>query len=230
MKRISLLFTVAAMMLTAFIGCKKEDNRYHSILIYKPYAGVGYIYADQTLDSVIFSTTESFAFTSDVSWLTLDPSASKGTVKEGYILTTKFAIHLEPNTTGKVRNGVVTGKMYSEDFNQDVGLLYQQLPWHNIVRPIPRELSNMEIEFVGTDSAHWTRDSVKFTAYADWTLEPSADSYLTPRVKSGKAGRHTVELLLTPNATAEKKEATLSLSSNGATTIIKYVQLPKKEK
>lgn len=230
MKNISFMFMVGIMMLTTFVSCNKDDSKYHSIQLYRPWGGVGYIYADQTVDTVAFTTTENFSFASDASWIKVDPEKSKGTVKEGFMLTTYFPITIEPNTTGKVRTGVINGKMYSDDFNRDLNLLFQQLACHNIVRPIPVEISNMGIEFLAKDSAHWTKDSIRFTAYCDWKLETTDGSYLTPRVASGKPGRHTVILDLTPNTTTEKKEATLFLkSTNGVTTEMKYTQLPKKD-
>ena len=234
-KTLILPIAVAALM----ISCNKDSYR-HQIAIEYPSAPSP-IFADQTLDSVVFYTFDSYETKSyDCDWITIQNSSrypSSAKLENLYYSFYRVPIYLEiaPNTTGKVRTGHVSIHSYGEDnWSATAYAEYYQLYWHNITSPRPEytytDRNVTAATYAATDSALQMTDTLRFTAYAPWSLQTASDSYITPESTSGKAGIQKVALKVEPNPSTTKRKTTITLqSNNGATTPITYTQEGKKE-
>lgn len=232
----TILFPVALSAL--IMSCSKESYR-HQIAIEHPSAP-SVVFADQTRDSVVFYTFDSYEVKSNNSdWITVlssknYPSSAK--LDNLYYMFYRVPVFLEiaPNTTGKVRSGYVTIRSYGEDdWNTTAYAEYYQLYWHNITSPAPKysytDMDVTGVTYAATDSALQLTDTIRFTAHAPWTIEAATDSYITPKILSGQAGVQKIPLDIEPNATATKRETTITIKSdNGASTPITYTQEGRK--
>ncbi len=226
-------FVVLAVLTLA--ACDKESYR-HAISVSRPYSGqYGVAYADQTLDSIVFETFDSYRASSNASWLTLDPQMAEQKIPNSYWNMWQIVLpfSLSPNTTNETRDAIVSVNNYGDDdWNQTVQVSYLQLGWLNITRPaaafeaytsFPRTA-----EFELTDSATQAADSLVFSVYADWTLSCTS-SFVHLATTSGKAGKNVVNLTLDANEGTADRTDTIKLVSNGVTTPIALKQTGKKE-
>lgn len=234
----SILCALVALMCTMFVGCGESGS--HSFQIYHPnpqgmFGPIQYLYADETNDSVVFSTTDSYVMRSlEPTWLTLEDGREEVTGKvqnDGmslYLITTR--VSATPNATGKTREGAVQIK--TEKFS---GMAcYTQYPVFRFVRPRPYRESIDSIAIVLNDSSKVTKDSVTFNIQNDWTLAIDQDSatidWLSIDKTNGAKGLNTVHLTFNaPNTTERDRHAYLVLQSIGITNRIRINQLKQKK-
>ena len=199
---------IFALLLTliAASSCVKDPEQHRLVISYPD----GYpLYADQTEDSIIFGTFDSWKVHSLEPWITVKGESSKN-VTYNYYKFYVFGVDLDikPNTTGHTRYGSVEVDSYEY---QAYGF-YIQYGFLNIYHPQPNVLNIVEdyrlpdsVEFVLRDSADVLTDSICFKVRNDWTLTPVTDGkeaqWVTASQTSGKAGEQTVQLTMEPNTT-----------------------------
>ncbi len=224
------LFYCAALAL-ALVACDDEQSRHQITVVYPSNNGYGVGYADQTLDSIVLYTFDSYkcTVTQGDDWFTLDDNWKQATIQNSYynMFVASIPVYMETNTTDTSRVAYVNINNYGDDWNETVGLGYVQLGWLNVTRPTPQYvyldyIPNQAV-FAMSDSADVTVDSIAFTVEGNWTLESDA-SFVTPAASSGSAGEQVVRLSLSENNTSATRSATLTLTSNGVSTPITLVQ------
>ena len=195
------------------------------------------LYADQEKDSMVIVSTDSWKITPQGgNWLRF--SETSYDIPEGTrIVRRLIELSFSANKSGQSRTVETlieaNGHSYTKQFTQR--------PYMNIVRPMPVAGDEGDVaehpDFVLTDSFNVTRDSIEFYTYAQSVELESNAEWLTPEVKKIDRGQDdkrkkkcTVKLRMEQNDTVDPREAELKLNaSNGASTVIKVVQLPKKK-
>lgn len=232
MKRI--IFPLLFLMAIAMQSCSDGLDRHELSVVYPN----GYaLFADQTQDSLVFLTFDSWRVSSNASWITVTGKSSdniKYDYYKNYLIRVDLA--LEPNTTGHTRAGNVTVKSY----DYEGAGLYVQFPFLNITRPNPNVNKYYGdhyavpdgADFVLRDSADVVSDSLCFNVQKEWTLTfaPGADqSWLQLSATSGAAGYSAVPITLEQNLKPQERRTELLLTSSGITNQISVVQAKAKK-
>lgn len=212
-----------------------NDTDQHQLAVMYP--GVSLLYADNTTDSLVFLTFDSWSMHSNASWLTPRGKTS-ATVNHDASKRYQFIVYfdVEANTTGKSRWGNV--EVFSYEYSASA--YYLQLGCHNVMHPAGTPVTYINdnrnlpetIRFEATDSANVTLDSLCFSVQADWTLsfaEGEDATWLTPEKTAGTPGENIVRVSMTENTSDKERQTTLTLKSSGVSTDISFKQLPKKE-
>ncbi len=231
MKKITLLFALVSLV---FISSCKKESYYHWVALAHPTANqVAVVAADQTLDSVLFYTTDK-TFISPVSssWISIDEDKKVFNVENyyRYVWLVSTPLNFAPNTTGEPRKGTVQIHSVGEDdWDATCDAVYFQLSWHDITMPAPK-YSYKDSEVIGavfeaTDSATQVADTLKFVAYGNWTLTDG--SFAHPQSLAGEPGEQKVIVRLDENTATTDRDEEISLSSNGVATKVKFIQTAK---
>jgi len=216
----------------ALAACDKDTAR-HAINVTYP-NGYGVVYADQKVDTIVFSTFDSYRATANASWIIIDPQWASSTIQNSYwnLWQGQLPLSFDANTTGNSRSAIVSINNYGDDWDETVSASYVQLGWLDVTRPQPVLESYSDYPLTATfelaDSATQVTDTLEFTVYGDWTLTSNA-SFVTPEVTSGTKGENKVALKVTENTTASERNATITLGSSGVETSIVLKQEAKKE-
>lgn len=203
-------------------SCDKKTE-YHYTAIYYPTVK-GFVYADQTLDSINFVTFDSWQLTCDAAWLHIPENMQGGNVPEGYFIQPSVPLTFEPNTTGESRTALVN--LHAN--GNVLSTLYEQLPYLNVIYPARRN-SLCEL----TDSAFVTTDSLIFQAHGMWKVEfkDTDAEWITweeGTLKQGAPGRNKLVFNMQENRMPEERKAVIRLTSNGVADSVMIVQLPPK--
>ena len=225
MKKTFLLSALAFVAMLA--SCTGESKQEYKVLGIQPLVtGYHMIYADQMLDSVTVSSSRSWTTVFTQDWLYMDAADMNVTVPADVILQKVVKIHFEPNHTGKVR----IAQMQVDNKDHQVGRLFAQTAWHNIIEPSVsftdwEKMENPSFQLLLSKGAQ--QKTIIFTVYsAETTLSCDAD-WLTPEETIFAAGQHSVQLEVEANETSEMRTANITLtSSNGISTTIKVTQEP----
>lgn len=225
-----LLFLLAIVMQS----CSNGLDRHELTVVYPN----GYaLFADQTKDSIVFLTFDSWRVYSNASWISVEGKSNdniKYDYYKNYLIRVDLA--LEPNTTGRTRWGNVMVKSY----DYEGAGLYVQFPFLNITRPNPNVNGyygdNRNVpdaaDFILRDSADVVSDSLCFAVQKSWTLSfaPGADqSWLQLSATSGEDGYNVVPITLEQNLTSQERRTELILTSSGVTNQISVVQSQSKK-
>lgn len=205
------IFTLSlAVMALMIVSCNNESE-YHTTDIPYPYH---FMFADHTLDSLVYITTEPHTLSTEASWCTLDVSyiASLNEyirTHEG-IYTLSAIMQFEPNTTGKTRDASI--HINAGEYSS-VGL-FRQLSSLNITRPVRLfESSSLNDSLMAlTVDAVASTDSVCFTVEGNWTLTAPEGSFVSLERTVGKAGDNYVRLTVPAN-TGDERKTTLELTT-----------------
>ncbi len=228
MKKI--FYPVLFLLAFAMQSCSDGLDRHELRIVYpNSYA----LYADQTQDSLLFLTFDSWKATSNASWISIVGKSSE-TIKYDYYRNylIRVDLALETNTTGHTRMGNVKVKSY----DYEGAGLYVQFPFLNILRPNPNVNNYFGdhytvpdgADFILTDSDYTVRDSLCFNVQKDWSLAfaPGADqSWLKVSSTSGSQGYNVVSLSLEQNLATEERKTKLILTSSGGSNEISIVQM-----
>ena len=220
------LFTAVAASLMILAGCNKESY-YHEMSILRP-GQVAVTFADQPMDTLIFRTTDSFTISSNADWLSVPDSMKAGDIQNyyRYMWQVVSAVLLKPNTTGEMRTGQLSIHTWGDDWDKTNTATFQQVPWLNIVRPVPAySYKNNVITgafFIAEDSATQVTDTLQFQVYGDWTLTDG--KFVHPKVMSGEAGTISVAVDIDPKTDSAERRDSLTLTSCGVTTGIVFKQ------
>ena len=222
----------------ATIGCDNKDSEMHSVYIVYPNISQNYlsqglqpVFADQTEDTLSFSTTEAWELVSSADdWLHVPEGIKKYTnVKSNSIYSVSDLVNFEINNTGRKRWGYIT--VNAGEYSVSVG--YLQLPYLNIHRPMRivtgSDLATSVRDTLVTicDSCNVERDSITFTTYKKWTLTAKDGQWLAAGKTNGNEGYNKVYLSFTPNSTNKDRTDTLFLTSGGVVDAIAVKQYAK---
>jgi len=227
MKKTSFLFAAAAL---ALASCGDGDgNEMHYIEMLYPSSHAAVVMADQTSDSLVFASTDSWWLTSSADWCTFDPEYKHvENPYQGSWLSCKMFLTFTPNTTGQTRYAILS----IDGGESRNGATYAQVPYLGITRPQRLVSSDLMTDslYTLTLAAEAERDSVCFRTYSTWTLKTTAaEPWLTLSTAEGRADKHIVYLTMTANTTTAERRDTLVLVSNGVADSIPVVQqAPKK--
>lgn len=239
--RKTLLTVPMALAMLSIVSCNNDSYR-HQVAVAYP-SGTQVLFADQTSDSVIFITYDSYKVTSlNSSWLKVLSSKdypSEYTLQNPYYMGYRLRVNLqaEPNATDAPRLGQVNVYSYStfDDWAETAGAFYYQVNWHDVQRPYPQygrddNGNAISATFAARDSFSQVVDTLRFMAYDDWKLTTSEDSYAKPDKLSGGKGYQTILLSMEPNELNDTLYTTLTLQSahyDGVKTVITRKQAPK---
>lgn len=224
MKHSHLLILASLLLLGA---CGNGTGSHFTEIVY-PASRYRIVMADQTSDSLVIASTDSWNLLNDASEWCHYPSEFNyfNNKYSNTWLTINVPLTFDVNTTGKVRSALL-----KVDGGESTNAAYfSQVPFLGISRPmriVSNDLTQQQVYPLEL-AAESTLDSVAFTVYADWTLVPRKGSWLTLEVTQGQAGDHVVNLTVVPNTSAEERKDTLLLRSNGVQDTIFIVQkVPK---
>lgn len=225
MKKI--LFPLVTAMLLA--ACKKDAETHHINILHPTGGTMGVVYADQTLDSIVLVTTDSYRCSSTESWMSIDPKIGTKTLQNLYqtVHIIPVPVTFEVNMTGAARIGNVNIYTYGNDWNQQITTGFVQMGWPNIQRPAAlityNEAKPGKAIFELVLPAQEVKDSLIFDVRENWTLEGNG-AFVTPASRSGRNGRNVVMLSVEPNATKDARTDTFVLTTSGLSTTIKVTQ------
>lgn len=226
MKKIFLVFV--SVLVLGLTSCEKKGNSYEFAYVLYPEPS-SLLYADQTVDSLKFSTTFDWSLACSQDWLHFKSDSVAGTVHKGTYVIEKLMLQFDANTTDTLRHAIVN--LYAN--GNTLGAVYYQLPILNITIPSVENLyTNKKDNFILTDSAGQQRDSIVFCTYGEWTLTfdevtPDWLHWVEGTSLTGNPGTHKLYFLLDENTDEQEREAVLNLSSKGVTTPITIKQLAR---
>ena len=194
------------------------ENEYHSSKLYRPLPSTAlYVYADQQIDSIAFTTTESFKITTSQSWCTIPDGFDELTNRyANTVVQCVIPIRLEANTTGVDRSCVINIAAGEYPISTTV---YQTASL-NITWPNRTYVAEWELPATATEA------QLAFTTYDRWDLRAKEGDWITIPTDSlaGSKGETTVTFTFTKNPGADRRD-TLFLTSRGVTDTIPVVQL-----
>lgn len=235
----NLLFCALASL--AMLASCNHDSYRHGVNVVYPSA-MSLVFGDQTSDSILFTTFDSFQATSyDSDWIEVLSSSdypSSGKIPNNYYnyYLVRVNLKMQPNTGTKSRNGYVAVRSYSDDWEATAHGYYKQLPCHNVVRPYgipvyqkidgnPNDSTISTYRYEITDSARQVVDTLRFEAYDGWTLELPEDGFVKSAKTSGNKGYQVLLVDLEQNPSEQSRTTTVQLkSNNGVTTPITFIQ------
>lgn len=230
MKIRTLLIAAAAAL--ALTSCSEATNEYHSTQFY-PVTTDGIVaYADQTTDSTRVISYDSWTLNNTADWFDVSiQGGSKNnisvTIPAGYVASTRLDLTFQPNTTGKVRQSQLAA-ISAYDKIGTVSTPVTQHPYLNISYPAPyKETSSattptFSLNLSSSKSAYPLTTYTTFTVYSsDATLTSSAD-WITPEKTSGFTAsvKQKINITVQANTTGQARTATLTLTSNGISSVI----------
>ena len=234
-----------------FFSACTHDTYTHQVSIAYPSGEQGYIYADQTEDSICFFTFDSYHYYpyahNPGNFISIDSKYEKKKITNdpyNYWLIS-LPVYFTPNTTDSCRAGFVMVDCKSEmdDWTGTVYGTYYQLNWHCVANPAPKYTYNknrvpVSVDHTLRDSTQ-TSDKIVFYAWDDWSVSSSDPERVKPLTTSGRRSMHVsstalekieIPLELVPNDTPDTLRTNLTLKSdNGAKTTITVQQVPVKK-
>lgn len=231
MNRKKVLYFVSALsLLTCFSSCDKDmDNHILDVVYPKPF---NVLYADQTGDSIIFTTFDSYSIRSYAEWISVygDPSFSFN-YDSSNLYSFKRYLNISPNASGHTRSGIVGVNSYE----YSTGARYYQVGYVDITHPYPNAtsyvISNIpdSVSFALTDSANVYVDSLVFNVQDFWDLSfDSSDdaTWIGLDVNHGQGGARCVHISMQPNKDmVNDRNVTLILTTSGVVNKINVRQL-----
>ena len=228
------IFLLLVLLTAAMYSCSDNTDRHELSIVYPN----GFaLFADQTQDSIVFLTFDSWQVSSNASWISVVGKSREDITYDYY---KNYLIHvdlaLEPNTTGRTRMGNVMVRTY----DYEGAGLYVQYPFLNITHPtinLDTYIGNnnsvpSNMDFVLRDSANAVNDSLCFNVRKEWTLSfaSGADqTWLQLPTTSGAEGYNVVPITLEQNLTPQERKTELILTSSGVENHISIVQTGAKK-
>lgn len=225
----TIFFAAVALTVTA---CNKS-NEFHQTYVQDSYK---VIFADQTLDSVQYVTTETHSLTSNASWCRVDNSYQTSIneyikAHQG-IYKLSVGLALEPNTTGALRTAAVT--INAGEYSASSMII--QFCNLELARPqvvLSPDLSADSVSTLYLNGISDT-DSIMFRTNFPWTLTVPENSPITLEQTNGQAGFHTIRFSYDQNPLSQARKMEIHLTSatgteedSNITTIIPLIQATK---
>ena len=215
---------IGALLIAAsavFTACDTK-NEYHNLsFIPNTNQGIQMLFADQEKDTILFYSTDSWTASNVGEWFTLEKRSQD--FKQGTEYIFQLPIKVEPNRTGKSRNGLIT---VSTD-NQ-ISLPLIQVAWLNIVSPTPVLDVNTEditvAKFTQYFHATASKATLKFITYKDGAKLTTTDAWLSVPDTLLPAGLHEIAVEAALNPENVERQGRITLTSNGITNSITCIQ------
>lgn len=221
MKKVSFL-----LLLTLCFGlsaCDKTENSYGELSI-RSYNTSTYTYADQTVDTLLVTSSKSWTAETTDSWMTISGEHKSHTVKDGYIEATVVPVYYQTNTGTAIRYA----QLKVDNTDRTAYYTAVQTYWLNINIPGPT-FSDPEnytgVHFQQEVSASATSTTLQFTIYAASATLTTETGWITLGETSFKTGLHTISVAFPANNTGASRTASLVLkTSNGISNTITIKQ------
>jgi len=224
-------FLLICSLLPFFASCDNEPENHELTPVEQPII----LFADQTVDSLLFYTYDSWTVTPQVDWIRVDGNSH---VDLPYDYRTPYLcrvfVLVKPNATGRTRTGTVLVQSYEYSYLSplvQLGLLRVSHPdyivdsWLDEQSRIP-DVAHYEL----TGNARWTSDYISFTVDSNWDLEyadATPPDWISFDKCTGLPGSYRVNLTLKENTDTEKgRKAVLRLTSGEVSNLITVSQLP----
>lgn len=216
------------------VSCGDSKNEYHSTYFYPQESGGKVVYADQPVDSTRVVSTDAWTLTNASDWFSVSGNGQTDnlsvSVPTGFVQSTPLIFTIQPNTTGKTRTGILTAVSSCGDIGA-VSQSLVQLPYLKILSPGVSEdeggnyVFNLSLTAEGKTTTQ-IAPSIIFTIYDSSATLASSDTWLVPEKTEGfEAGKQeTINLTVEANHTGASRTATLTLTSQGVSTLVTVTQ------
>ncbi len=236
MSKTLLSLFAALITLLALPSCNFDEEREHHLLSLRYLnADALHLYADQTTDTLTLTATDSwhldlkYRHADDANHLQLSPTAHQLPAGNKAEISTKLICNLTPNTGDSVRQ-VKVRVTPATDRIEPLNFTVIQHPHLHIQYPAAQyDPKTKKAVFIGAPSRNESIATLAFILYdkdsTTHSLTSDADWLMVPaRFARPTAGAHSVDLEVSPNPTASERTAHVTLTSNGVSTVITYVQ------
>ena len=212
-------------LVIALVSCTEGSYERHESFFYPQRPDAQRLYADQTQDTTLIYSLDSWTATKEGDWFSLTPESFE--VRPGVSIATKMTFTTTPNNTGQGRVGRVTIHAY-----HTISQMLYQTPWLNITYPFAQETEG-EDQTIVTRKATFrlsllsdaTASMVCFTTYAENATLTSDAEWLIPEKTIFLApNSYEVKLTIQPNKDKNPRTAQLTLTSAGISTPITVEQ------
>ncbi len=232
MKKVFIM-PLMALIMTVMVSCNNDLDQ-HQLAIEHPMGSIHY--ADETADSIIFHTFDSYKIQSNADWIEVQGKLSNS-IKYDYmkIYRIKNDVLLKPNTSGKLRIGTVQVDSYeytTHAYYFQHGFLNIQHPEYKVEKYYENSTFPETVTFTLENKSDVVNDSIVFDVANNWSVEfveGSDNSWLTFDKAQGFKGKNKVTLTLQPNSTDDARETKLVLTSGEVSNLVTVRQLSKKE-
>ena len=208
-------------LVLALAACTEGSYEHHASYFYPQRPDGQLLYADQTMDTTLIYSLDSWQATKEGDWFSITPESFE--VKPGVSIFNKMTFTTTPNTTGKGRTGLVTIHAY-----HTISQSLYQTPWLNITYPFA-QYTKGEYHTFATRKATFrmallssaTSSQVRFTTYAENATLTSNAEWVTPEKTIFLApNNYEVKLTIQSNKSKDPRTAQLTLTSAGISTPI----------
>ena len=214
------LFPLLTLVL-ALAACTEGSYERHESFFYPQRPDGQLLYADQTQDTTLVYSLDSWTATKVGDWFSLTPESFE--VRPGVSIATKMTFTTTPNNTGQGRVGRVTIHAY-----HTISQMLYQTPWLNITYPYAQYTEGEDQTFVTRKAtfrlallSDATASKVRFTTYAENATLTSNAEWVTPEKTVFLApNSYEVNLTVKPNKDKDARTAQLTLTSAGISTPI----------
>ena len=206
-------------------ACTEGSYEHHASYFYPQRPDGQLLYADQTMDTTLIYSLDSWQATKEGDWFSITPESFE--VRPGVSIFTKMTFTTTPNTTGKGRTGLVTIHAY-----HTISQSLYQTPWLNITYPFAQYTKGEDHTFATRKAtfrmallSSATSSQVRFTTYAENATLTSNAEWVTPEKTIFLApNSYEVKLTIQPNKSKDARSAQLTLTSAGISTPITVEQ------
>ena len=212
-------------LVLALATCTEGSYEHHASYFYPQRPDGQLLYADQTMDTTLIYSLDSWQATKEGDWFSITPESFE--VRPGVSIFTKMTFTTTPNTTGKGRTGLVTIHAY-----HTISQSLYQTPWLNITYPFAQYTKGEDHTFATRKAtfrmallSSATSSQVRFTTYAENATLTSNAEWVTPEKTIFLApNSYEVKLTIQPNKSKAPRSAQLTLTSAGISTPITVEQ------
>ena len=208
-------------LVLSLAACTEGSYEHHASYFYPQRPDGQLLYADQTMDTTLIYSLDSWQATKEGDWFSITPESFE--VRPGVSIFTKMTFTTTPNTTGKGRTGLVTIHAY-----HTISQSLYQTPWLNITYPFAQYTKGEDHTFATRKAtfrmallSSATSSQVRFTTYAENATLTSNAEWVTPEKTIFLApNNYEVKLTIQPNKSKDPRTAQLTLTSAGISTPI----------
>ena len=212
-------------LVLALAACTEGSYEHHASYFYPQRPDGQLLYADQTMDTTLIYSLDSWQATKEGDWFSITPESFE--VRPGVSIFTKMTFTTTPNTTGKGRTGLVTIHAY-----HTISQSLYQTPWLNITYPFAQYTKGEDHTFATRKAtfrlslpSSATASQLRFTTYAENATLTSDAEWVTPEKTIFLApNSYEVKLTIQPNKSKDARSAQLTLTSAGISTPITVEQ------
>ncbi len=223
----------------SFTSCGDSEYEMHQTFFYPQMPGGMRIYADQQQDTIHVLSLDSWTASTSATWMTVTPTSQN--IPAMSSADVKLTLKLEKNTTGQTRGGYINVASYDQ-----ISMPVIQYYWLNIRRPEPKYTSSSSvlpgIDSNGSSSAYGdvkasfpldlkaaaADTSLIFTVYQDDATLQSSAEWVKTEGNSFVSGNHNVKVSVEANHDTAPRNAQITLTSGGISSIIEVTQEGRK--